>query len=85
MVNFNIGDICRIDNSLQKKHGREFEIIGFVYDKTLDMHNHFPCRLKVRYLDTNRKGTYSNSFDSLVKVGESENPNKKDIIEVLHY
>ena len=65
----NIGEIYRIENPLQKKHGREFEILGFEYDKDIDEINHYPCKLKVKYLDTNRKGTYSNSFDSLVLVG----------------
>jgi len=65
----NIGEIYRIENPLQKKHGRELEILGFEYDKDIDEYNHVPSKLKVKYLDTNRKGTYSNSFDSLVLVG----------------
>jgi len=70
-MNFDMktGDIYRIDNPLQKKHGREFEILGFVYDKDIEELNDHPYKLLVRYLDTNRKGTYSNSFDSLVLVG----------------
>lgn len=67
MVNFNIGDICRIDSPLQKRNGREFEILGFIYDKDDDYFP--PCGLKVKYLDTNRKGTYRNSFDSLTIIG----------------
>ena len=65
----NIGEIYRIENPLQKKHGREFEILGFEYDNDIDEYNHVPSKLKVTYLDSNRKGTYSNSFDSLVLVG----------------
>ena len=64
-----IGEIYRIDNPAQKRHGREFEILGFEYDKSIDEINHVPDKLQVRYLDTNRRGTYSNSFDSLVLVG----------------
>jgi len=84
MINFNIGDICRIDNPIQKRHGREFEILGFVYDKFCD-YPHAPCKLKIKYLDTNRKGTYNNAFESLEVIGESENPNTKNTIEILHY
>ena len=36
--------------------------------KNIDELNHYPHKLLVRYLDTNRKGTYSNSFDSLVTI-----------------
>ena len=64
-----IGEIYRINNPAQKRHGREFEILGFVYDKHVDEIHHVPYKLNIRYLDTNRKGTYSNSFDSLVFVG----------------
>ena len=84
MYSFNIGDICEIDNPLQKRHGRCFEIIGFVYDKSCDI-PYAPCKLKIKYLDTNRKGTYSNSFDSLKVIGESENPNMENTIEVICY
>lgn len=83
MINFKIGDICRINSPLQKKNGREFEILGFVYDKSCDI-PHSPCRLKVKYMDTNRKGTYGNSFDSLVVISESQSPNKKNTVEILH-
>ena len=83
MTNLNIGDICRINNPIQRRHGREFEILGFFYDKSCDF-PHSPCKLKVKYLDTNRKGTYSNAFESLEVIGESETPNKKDLFEILH-
>jgi|TARA_R110000851_G_C13006212_1_gene558820 hypothetical protein len=83
MINFNIGDICEIDNPLQKRHGRSFEIIGFVYDKSCDI-PHAPSKLKIKYLDTNRKGTYTNAFESLKVIGESENPNTENTIEIIH-
>ena len=47
MFNFKVGDICRIDNPIQKRYGREFEILGFVYDKSCDF-PHAPCKLKVK-------------------------------------
>jgi hypothetical protein len=84
MINFNIGDICRIDNPIQKRHGREFEILGFIYDKSQD-YPHAPCKLKIKYLDTNRKGTYNNAFESLEVIAESENPNMVNNFEILHH
>jgi len=67
MIDFKIGDICEIDNPLQKKNGRVFEILEFIYDR--DDSYFPPIGFKVKYLDTNRKGTYMNSFDSLNRVG----------------
>ena len=67
MFNFKVGDICRINNPIQRRHGREFEILGFMYDK--DDEYFPPIAMKVRYLDTNRKGTYDCSFDSLEVIG----------------
>jgi hypothetical protein len=84
MIGFKIGDICEIDNPIQRRHGRSFEIIGFIYDKFCDF-PHAPCKLKIKYLDTNRKGTYNNSFDSLRVIAESENPNIENIFEILHH
>jgi hypothetical protein len=84
MIGFKVGDICEIDNPLQRRHGRSFEIIGFIYDKFCDF-PHAPCKLKIKYLDTNRKGTYNNSFDSLRVIAESENPNIENIFEILHH
>jgi len=83
MNTFKTGDICKIDNPIQKRHGKKFKILGFVYDKSCD-YPHSPCKLKVKYLDTNRKGTYNNAFESLEVIGTSKNPNKKDVIEILH-
>ena len=83
MFNFKVGDICRIDNPIQRRHGREFEILGFVYDKSCDF-PHSPCKLKIKYLDTNRKGTYHNSFELLEVIGESENTNTKNVSEILY-
>ena len=85
MNTFKTGDICKIDNPIQKRHGREFEILGFVYDKHIDLMNNYPCKLKIKYLDTNRKGTYNNSFESLEVIGTSDNPNTKNIVEVLYH
>jgi hypothetical protein len=65
---FTVGNICRIDSPLQKRNGRTFEILGFIYDKDIDAMVGCPCGLKVKYLDTNRKGTYRNSFDSLTII-----------------
>jgi hypothetical protein len=66
MFAFKVGDICTINSPTQRMDGRQFEILEFIYG---DGNDYFPpIGLKVRYLDTNRKGTYMNSFDSLEVV-----------------
>ena len=67
MFIFKVGDICRIDSPKQRRNGREFEILEFIYDRDNDYFP--PIGFKVKYLDTNRKGTYYCSFDSLEVVG----------------
>ena len=80
---FRHGDICRICNTLQKCHGRKFIILGFQYNKSIDQLNKHPCGLNIKYLDTNRRGSYLNSFDSLKIVGYDFNVEKlKDQIKV---
>jgi hypothetical protein len=71
MYNFKIGDICEVNSPLSKKHGRQFEILGFIYDKEIDEMVGAYHALEVRYLNTNRKGTYRNSLDNIFVISHS--------------
>ncbi len=51
-----IGSQYQINSPTSKKHNRIVEVLDYIYDKDDTFFS--PCGVKIKYLDTNRKGTY---------------------------
>ena len=51
-----IGSQYQINSPTSKEHNRIVEVLDYIYDKDDTFFS--PCGVKIKYLDTNRKGTY---------------------------